>query len=113
MILGLGGPFEGVPRESSFSITAASEIMALSTLAANIEDLTLRLGRVIVGHTGENKPVTAHDLGMEGALTLLLREAIRPNLVQTTEGTPVLVHMGPFCQYRFGRELPHCNSNGD
>jgi formate--tetrahydrofolate ligase len=91
-----------VPRESAFSITAASEIMALSTLASDIEDLTLRLGRVIVGYTGENKPVTAHDLGMEGALTLLLREAIRPNLVQTTEGTPVLVHMGPFANIALG-----------
>jgi len=102
LVLGLGGPFEGVPRESSFSITAASEVMALSTLATSLDDLTTRLGRIIVGHTNENKPVTAHDLGMEGALTLLLREAIRPNLVQTTEGTPVLVHMGPFANIALG-----------
>jgi formate--tetrahydrofolate ligase len=102
IVLGLGGPFEGVPREGGFAITAASEIMALSTLATSIEDLTARLGRIIVGHTAENKPVTAHDLGMEGALTLLLREASRPNLAQTTEGTPVLVHMGPFGNIALG-----------
>ncbi len=102
IVLGLGGPFEGVPREGGFAITAASEIMALSTLATSIEDLTARLGRIIVGHTPENKPVTAHDLGMEGALTLLLREASRPNLVQTTEGTPVLAHMGPFGNIALG-----------
>ena len=102
IVLGLGGPFEGVPREGSFAITAASEIMALSTLAIGIEDLTERLGRMTVGHTPDNKPVTAHDLQMEGALTLLLREAIRPNLVQTSEGTPVLVHMGPFGNIALG-----------
>jgi len=102
VVLGLGGPFEGVPREGSFAITAASEIMALSTLASDLDDLRGRLGRIIVGHTGENKPVTAHDLGMEGALTLLLREASRPNLVQTSEGTPVLAHMGPFGNIALG-----------
>lgn len=102
IVLGLGGPFEGVPREASFAITAASEIMALSTLAADLPDLTTRLGRIIVGYTSENKAVTAHDLGMAGALTLLLREASRPNLVQTTEGTPVLVHMGPFGNIALG-----------
>jgi formate--tetrahydrofolate ligase len=102
IVLGLGGPYEGVPREGSFSITAASEIMALSTLSLGLSDLTTRLGRVIVGYTGDNKPVTAHDLGMEGSLTLLLREAIRPNLVQTTEGTPVLAHMGPFGNIALG-----------
>jgi formate--tetrahydrofolate ligase len=102
IVLGLGGAYEGVPREGGFVITAASEIMALSTLATSIEDLTARLGRIIVGYTSENKPVTAHDLGMEGALTLLLREAIRPNLAQTTEGTPVLVHMGPFGNIALG-----------
>jgi formate--tetrahydrofolate ligase len=102
VLLGLGGPFEGVPREGSFSITAASEIMALSTLSLGLSDLTARLGRVIIGYTGENKPVTAHDLSMEGSLALLLREAIRPNLVQTTEGTPVLAHMGPFANIALG-----------
>jgi formate--tetrahydrofolate ligase len=102
IVLGLGGPYEGVPREGSFSITAASEIMALSTLSLGLSDLAVRLGRVIVGYTGDNKPVTAHDLGMEGSLTLLLREAIRPNLVQTTEGTPVLAHMGPFGNIALG-----------
>jgi formate--tetrahydrofolate ligase len=102
VILGLGGPFEGVPREGSFSITAASEIMALSTLSLGLSDLEERIGRVIVGYTGENKPVTAHDLGMEGSLTLLLREATRPNLVQTTEGTPVFAHMGPFANIALG-----------
>jgi formate--tetrahydrofolate ligase len=102
LVLGIGGPFEGVPREGGFTITAASEIMALSTLAADLPDLSARLGRIIVGHTTENKPVTAHDLGMEGSLTLLLREALRPNIVQTTEGTPVLVHMGPFGNIALG-----------
>jgi formate--tetrahydrofolate ligase len=102
IVLGLGGPFEGVPREGGFVITAASEIMALSTLAMSVADLTARLGRIIVGYTPENKPVTAHDLGIEGALTLLLREASRPNLAQTSEGTPVLVHMGPFGNIALG-----------
>jgi formate--tetrahydrofolate ligase len=102
VILGLGGPADGVPREGSFTITAASEVMALSTLATSLEDLGVRLGRIIVGHTQDGTAVTAHDLGMEGAMTLLLREAMRPNLVQTTEGTPALVHMGPFGNIALG-----------
>ena len=102
VILGLGSPADGVPREGGFTITAASEVMALSTLAAGLEDLGVRLGRIIVGHTQDGKAVTAHDLGMEGSMTLLLREAMRPNLVQTTEGTPALVHMGPFGNIALG-----------
>ena len=102
VIVGLGGPGDGIPRESSFTITAASEVMALSTLATSIEDLKMRLGRIIVGHTIAGFPVTAHDLGVEGSLALLLREAMRPNLVQTTEETPVLVHMGPFGNIALG-----------
>ncbi|MGI8550023.1 MAG: formate--tetrahydrofolate ligase [Dehalococcoidia bacterium] len=102
IILGLGGTADGVPREGGFTITAASEIMALSTLATSLNDLTVRLGRIIVGHTHDGKAVTAHDLGMEGSLALLLREAMRPNLVQTSEGTPVLAHMGPFGNIALG-----------
>lgn len=102
VIVGLGGPADGVPRAGGFTITAASEIMALSTLALSFDDLRARLGRIIVGHTAEGAAVTAHDLGMEGSLTLLLREAMRPNLVQTSEGTPVLCHMGPFGNIALG-----------
>ncbi len=102
---GLGGPTNGVPREDGFDITVASEIMAVFCLASSIADLKERLSRMIVGYTYEGKPVTAGDLGAVGAMAALLKDALKPNLVQTLEGTPALVHGGPFANIAHG-----CNS---
>ncbi len=96
VITGLGGPTEGVPRESGFDITPASEIMAVLCLAEDLPDLTARLGRIVVGYTRANDPIRASDLKTQGALTALLKDALNPNLVQTLEGGPALVHGGPF-----------------
>ncbi|HLJ67449.1 MAG TPA: formate--tetrahydrofolate ligase, partial [Chloroflexota bacterium] len=96
VVIGLGGPTEGVPRESGFDITPASEVMAIFCLAEDLTDLTRRLGEIVVGFTRANEPVRAADLRVEGALTALLRDAMNPNLVQTLEGGPALVHGGPF-----------------
>jgi len=96
VVIGLGGPTAGVPRESGFDITPASEIMAILCLAEDLPDLTARLGRIVVGYTRANEPVRASDLKAQGALTALLKDAINPNLVQTLEGGPALVHGGPF-----------------
>ncbi|MBO5879124.1 MAG: formate--tetrahydrofolate ligase [Clostridia bacterium] len=102
---GLGGRVNGVPREDSYDITVASEIMAVLCLANSITDLKERLGRIIVGYTYDEKPVTAKDLKAEGAMTALLKDALKPNLVQTLEGTPAFVHGGPFANIAHG-----CNS---
>ena len=102
---GLGGAANGCPREDGFDITVASEIMAVFCLAESLADLRARLGRIIVAYTYDGTPVTAHDLKAEGAMTALLRDALSPNLVQTLEGTPVLVHGGPFANIAHG-----CNS---
>ena len=102
---GLGGKAQGVPREDGFDITVASEIMAVLCLAADLKDLKARLARIIVGYTYDGKPVTAHDLKAEGAMTALLKDAIKPSLVQTLEGTPAFVHGGPFANIAHG-----CNS---
>ena len=99
---GLGGRIQGVPRED---ITVASEVMAVLCLASDITDLKARLGRMIVAYTFDGKPVTAHDLKAEGAMTALLKDALKPNLVQTLEGTPTLIHGGPFANIAHG-----CNS---
>ncbi|MBQ1363409.1 MAG: formate--tetrahydrofolate ligase [Oscillospiraceae bacterium] len=99
---GLGGKAQGVPREDGFDITVASEIMAVLCLAADLKDLKARLARIIVGYTYDGKPVTAHDLKAEGAMTALLKDAIKPNLVQTLEGTPAFVHGGPFANIAHG-----------
>jgi formate--tetrahydrofolate ligase len=104
-VIGLGGPLSGVPRESGFEITVASEIMAVLCLAADLHDLRARLARIVVGETGDGRYVTAGDLKAAGALTVLLKDAIKPNLVQTLEGTPALVHGGPFGNIAHG-----CNS---
>jgi formate--tetrahydrofolate ligase len=96
IIIGLGGTAHGVPRESGFVITAASEVMALLGLASDLADLRDRLARIAVAETRSGQPVTAGDLRVAGAMAVLLREAIRPNLVQTLEGQPVLIHLGPF-----------------
>lgn len=102
---GLGGRTKGVPREDSFDITAASEIMAILCLASDMTDLKKRLGRIIVGYTYDDKPVTASQLNAEGAMASLLVDALKPNLVQTLEHTPTLVHGGPFANIAHG-----CNS---
>ena len=102
---GLGGRTNGVPREDGFDITVASEIMAVLCLADSLADLKDRLGKIIVGYTYDGKPVTASDLKAAGAMTALLVEAIKPNLVQTLEGTPAFVHGGPFANIAHG-----CNS---
>ena len=94
--LGLGGRLDGVPRESGFDITAASEVMAALALATSLQDLREKMGNIVVGYTKENTPVTAEELGVAGAMAVILREAIKPNLMQTLEGTPALVHTGPF-----------------
>ncbi len=96
MVIGLGGTAQGVPRETGFDITAASEIMAILCLATSITDLKRRLGNIFVGYTTEGKPVFARDLRAEGAMATLLKDAIKPNLVQTLEGTPAIIHGGPF-----------------
>ena len=105
IIDGIGGKLQGVPREDGFEITVASEIMAIFCLASDIMDLKARLARIIVGYTYDGKPVTAHDLKAEGAMAALLKDALKPNLVQTLEGTPALVHGGPFANIAHG-----CNS---
>jgi formate--tetrahydrofolate ligase len=93
---GLGGRANGVPREDGFDITVASEIMAVLCLATSVRDLKERLSRIIVGYTYDDKPVTAADLKAAGAMAALLKDALKPNLVQTLEGTPAFVHGGPF-----------------
>ncbi|WP_439330871.1 formate--tetrahydrofolate ligase [Neobacillus piezotolerans] len=105
VIIGLGGPVQGVPREDGFDITVASEIMAVLCLATDMADLKRRLSRMVVAYNDKKEPVTAGDLGVEGALALLLKDAIRPNLVQTIEHTPAMVHGGPFANIAHG-----CNS---
>lgn len=105
IVCGLGGKANGVPREDGFDITVASEIMAIFCLATSITDLKERLGRIVVGYTYDDKPVTAHDLHAEGAMAALLKDALKPNLVQTLEGTPAFVHGGPFANIAHG-----CNS---
>ena len=105
VIDGLGGKAHGVPREDGFDITVASEVMAVFCLSSDITDLKARLGRIIVGYTYQGKPVTAHDLKAEGAMAALLKDALKPNLVQTLEGTPAFVHGGPFANIAHG-----CNS---
>lgn len=102
---GLGGKAHGVPREDGFDITVASEVMAIFCLATSVTDLKERLGRIVVGYTYDDEPVTAHDLQAEGAMCALLKDALKPNLVQTLEGNPAFVHGGPFANIAHG-----CNS---
>ena len=105
IVCGLGGRMQGVPREDGFDITVASEVMAVLCLSDSIADLKARLGRMMVAYTFDGRPVTAHDLKAEGAMAALLRDALKPNLVQTLEGTPALIHGGPFANIAHG-----CNS---
>lgn len=105
VITGLGGSANGIPTESGFDITPASEIMAILCLSTSLEDLRRRVGNILLGYTFENKPFTVNDLGISGAITALLKDALLPNLVQTTENTPAFVHGGPFANIAHG-----CNS---
>jgi len=105
LVIGLGGPVHGIPRESGFEITVASEIMAILCLANDLTDLKARIARVVIGERPDGSLVNAGELGVAGALTVLLRDAIKPNLVQTLEGTPAFVHGGPFANIAHG-----CNS---
>jgi len=102
VVVGLGGPYDGVPHGDSFSITPASEIMAILCLSENLMDLKERLSKIIVAYTYDNKPITSNDLKAVGAMTVLLKEAVKPNLVQTLEGTPAFVHGGPFANIAHG-----------
>lgn len=103
--VGLGGPIQGIPREDGFNITVASEIMAILCLATSLKDLRTKISQITIGYTRARKPITVADLKVEGALTMILKDAIKPNLVQTIEGTPALVHGGPFANIAHG-----CNS---
>ncbi|WP_018659613.1 formate--tetrahydrofolate ligase [Allofustis seminis] len=102
---GLGGPLNGMPREDGFDITVASEVMAILCLSTSLSDLKQRLSRAVIGYTYDRNPVTIGDLGAEEAMTILLKDALKPNLVQTLEGTPAFVHGGPFANIAHG-----CNS---
>ncbi len=105
IVIGLGGRLDGVPRENGVDITVASEVMAILCLAGDLMDLKARLGQIIVAYTFDNKPITAHDLQAEGAMALILKDAVKPNLVQTLENTPAFIHGGPFANIAHG-----CNS---
>lgn len=105
VVVGLGGPTQGVPREDGFNITVASEIMAILCLSTDIMDLKASIAKITIGYTRDRQPVTVKDLGVEGALAMILKDAIKPNLVQTMEGTPALIHGGPFANIAHG-----CNS---
>lgn len=105
IVSGLGGSANGIPTETGFDITPASEIMAILCLATDLEDLKRRIGNILLGYTYEDKPFTVSDLGVAGAITVLLKDALLPNLVQTTENTPAFVHGGPFANIAHG-----CNS---
>lgn len=105
IICGLGGKAHGVPRETGFDITVASEMMAILCLTSDLEDMKKRLGNIIIGYTRSGRPVRAEELNVTGALTLLFKDAIKPNLAQTLEGTPALIHGGPFANIAHG-----CNS---
>ena len=105
--IGLGGPANGLVREDRFDITAASEVMAILVLASDYKDLRTRLGNIVVGQRTDGSPVKAEDIGAAGAMSLLLREAFLPNLVQTLEGDPAFIHGGPFANIAHGLSLIH------
>jgi Formate-tetrahydrofolate ligase (EC 6.3.4.3) len=105
IVIGLGGRLDGVPRENGVDITVASEVMAILCLASDLMDLKARLGKIVVAYTFDSKPITAHDLKAEGAMALIMKDAIKPNLVQTLENTPAFIHGGPFANIAHG-----CNS---
>src|SRR5690606_34110211 len=96
IVVGLGGTANGIPREDGFNITPASEVMAILCMSENFEDLKTRLGNIFIGYTMDKKPVYARDLKAEAAMAILLKDAVKPNLVQTLEGNPAILHGGPF-----------------
>jgi len=102
VVIGIGGPLRGIARETGFDITAASEIMAILCLSVDMQELKERLGRVVIGYSSNNKPVVASQIKAEGAMAALLKDALKPNLVQTLEGTPALIHGGPFANIAHG-----------
>ncbi len=102
VIIGLGGPQNGMPRQSGYDITVASEVMAILALATSLQDLRERLGRIVIGTDTKGKPITAEDLGVAGAMTVLMKDALMPNLMQTLEHTPAFVHAGPFANIAHG-----------
>ncbi len=102
IVIGLGGPKQGVPRETGFNITAASEVMATLCVSTDLMDLKRRLGNIFIGYTYDNNPIFARDLKAHGAMTVLMKDAIKPNLVQTLEGTPAIIHGGPFANIAQG-----------
>lgn len=102
IVIGLGGPIQGVPRQDGFDITVASEVMAILCLSSGLQDLKARLSKIVVAYTYDKKPVTVADLGAQGAMALLLKDAIKPNLVQTLENTPAFIHGGPFANIAHG-----------
>jgi formate--tetrahydrofolate ligase len=102
IVVGLGKPLDGVPRETGFDITAASELMAVLGMATSLKDLRERLGRIVIGYDRHNKPITAEDIDGAGAMAVLLKDALNPNLLQTLEGTPALIHTGPFANIAHG-----------
>ena len=102
IVSSLGGPGNGYPRETGFDITVASEVMAILCLAMNLEDLERRLGNIVIGYTRDKKAITAKDLNAHGAMTVLLKDALMPNLVQTLENNPAFVHGGPFANIAHG-----------
>ena len=105
VVVGLGGPVNGVPREDHFDITVASEVMAILCLANDLEDFKKRIGRMVIAYTYDKKPVTVDDIHATGAITLIMKDALKPNLVQTLEHTPAIIHGGPFANIAHG-----CNS---
>ena len=102
MIIGLGGKWDGVPRETGFDIAVASEVMAILALTTSLKDMRERFGRIVIGMTNDKKPVTAEEIGAAGAMTVLMKDALRPNLLQTLENTPAIVHAGPFANIAHG-----------
>ena len=102
IVLGLGGTANGIPRQSGFDITAASEVMAILCLAQDMEDLKEKLGNIFIGYTFDKQPIFARDLKAEGAMATLLKDALKPNLVQTMENTPAIIHGGPFANIAQG-----------
>jgi formate--tetrahydrofolate ligase len=102
IIIGLGGKADGVPRESSFDIAVASEVMAILALTTSLRDMRERMGRIVIGLNNKKQPITAEQIGAAGAMTILMKDALRPNLLQTIENTPALVHAGPFANIAHG-----------
>ena len=105
IVIGMGGKINGIPREDSFQITVASEIMAILCLAADLDDLKKRISNILIGYNYSGEPIYADDLNVQGAMTALLKDALKPNLVQTLENTPAFIHGGPFANIAHG-----CNS---